>query len=138
MKTAVSELLLHKRITVIGHDYKNNSLRMILENHKSIIFYDCALIFDLGIIGHIISFVSFSGTLGMALELKRIGENPDDYNYILLSRDIEDTKNKNEILISYKDLEIESGDTISAANNVTKSNKTVRIFKIDVDNQQDS
>jgi len=104
----LTELLLNKKVNGIYHDYVNRSLHIYLDDKIHIIFYNCAIIFDLGIIGHFITYVSCTGTLGMALELKRIKENPDDYSCILLSRDIKDITNKNEILISYKEFKIEA------------------------------
>lgn len=102
----LEKLFLNKRITGIYHNYIDRSLCIYLDDKTNVTFYNCALVFDLGIIGHIITYVSCYGTLGMSFELKRMKEDSDDYNFLLLSRDIEDIKNKNEILISYKEIKV--------------------------------
>lgn len=94
-----------KKITAIYNNYIQQSLKINFEDNESIIFNGCVLTIDTGIIGHIISYVSNTGTLGMALELKRMNQDPDDFNFVILSRDIKDLEQKNELLISYKQME---------------------------------
>ena len=103
----LEKIFLNKRITGIYHNYIDRSLCIYLDDKSNITFCNCALIFDLGIIGHTITYVSCYGTLGIAHELKRMKEDSDDYNCLLLSRDIKDITNKNEILISYKEIKVE-------------------------------
>lgn len=95
----------NKRIISIIHNYLEKSLKINFEDNESIIFNDCALTIDTGIIGHTISYVANTGTLGMGLELKRMNQDPDDFNFVILSRDIKDMEQKNELLISYKQME---------------------------------
>ncbi|MFN3487552.1 MAG: hypothetical protein ACK4YV_00380 [Emticicia sp.] len=95
----------NKRIISIVHNYSEKSLKINFEDNESIIFNGCVLTIDTGIIGHIISYVSNTGTLGMAFELKRMNQDPDDFNFVILSRDIKDLEQKNELLISYKQME---------------------------------
>lgn len=104
----LSNQILNKRVVGICHSYVEQSIRINFEDRTSIIFNSCVIAFDLGIVGHVVSFVSFTGTLGMTLELKKMNKDPDEYNYIILSRDIKDIENKNELLISYKSVKIES------------------------------
>ncbi len=94
-----------KKITAIYNNYIQQSLKINFEDNESIIFNGCVLTIDTGIIGHIISYVSNTGTLGMAFELKRMNQDPDDFNFVILSRDIKDLEQKNELLISYKQME---------------------------------
>jgi len=100
--------ILNRRVTGVYHNYKLKQLSIQLDNGSLIAFYDCAIIFDLGIVGHYITYISNSGTLGMAMELRKNNENPDDFNFLILSRDIKDYLNKNEIVISYKKVQKES------------------------------
>ncbi|AFK03011.1 hypothetical protein Emtol_1869 [Emticicia oligotrophica DSM 17448] len=94
-----------EKIIAIYNNYIQQSLKINFEDNESIIFNGCVLTIDTGIIGHIISYVSNTGTLGMALELKRMNQDPDDFNFVILSRDIKDLEQKNELLISYKQME---------------------------------
>lgn len=100
--------VLGKRVTRIYHNYIEKSLVIYFDDDIMFQFYECALVFDLGITGHIINYVSPTGTLGMSFELKKLKYNPDDYNCLILSRDINDFDNKNEIIISFKDLQCTS------------------------------
>jgi hypothetical protein len=104
----VSSQILNKRVVGIYHNYIDQSLRLSLDDKTDIFFYGCAIVFDLGIIGHKVSFVSSTGTLGITFELKKMNKNPEDYKYIILSRDIKDIENKNELLVSYHQLEVKS------------------------------
>lgn len=106
----ISERILNKKITGIYNNFFEQTLMISFEDDCILKFSGCAIVFDLGMIGHIISFVSDSGTLGMALELKRIKLDPDEYNYLLISRDIKDYENKNEIVISYKKMEFKNNN----------------------------
>jgi hypothetical protein len=100
--------ILDKRVSKIYHNYIEKSLIIYFDEDFIVQFYDCVIVFDLGIIGHTITYASLTGTLGMSFELKRLKHNPDDYNCIILSRDIKDYENKNEMVISFKDLQLKS------------------------------
>lgn len=104
----ISEAVLNKKVVGIYHNYKAKILSITLEGGLLVEFSDCVIVFDLGIVGFVITYISDTGTLGMTLELKKINENPDDYNYIIMSRDIKDFQNKNEIVISYKEVSIKN------------------------------
>jgi hypothetical protein len=95
--------ILDKRVTRIYHNYIEKSLIIYFNEEMTVEFYECAIVFDLGIVGHTITYATFTGTLGMTFELKRFKQNPDDYNCIILSRDIKDYENKNEMIISFKE-----------------------------------
>ena len=101
--TEILQKLLDKRVSRIFHNYIEKSLIIYFDEDLMIQFYECAIVFDLGITGHIITFASLTGTIGMSFELKNLNQNPDDYNCIILSRDIEDYENKNEMIISFKE-----------------------------------
>lgn len=103
----IIEEILNKRVTRVYHNYNEKSMTIYFEENLIVHFHDCVIVFDLGIIGHIITYVSINGTLGMVSEIKRYKLNPEDYEYILLSRDINDFENKNEIVISYKRVQVE-------------------------------
>lgn len=104
--TEISEKILNKKVVGIYNNFIEQTLELSFEDNCIIKFNQCAIVFDLGIVGHTVSFISFNGTLGIALELKKMKLNPEEYNYLLISRDIEDYENKNELLISYKKLEV--------------------------------
>ena len=79
----------NRKITGVYHNYKSKQLTISLDNGVSVIFEGCAIVFDLGIIGYEITYVSNTGTLGLTLELKKNKEIPEDYNFLLLSRAIQ-------------------------------------------------
>lgn len=108
-----SEKILNNKIVGIYHNYIEQSLKIRFENKTAIIFYECAVVFDLGIIGHIVSYVSQTGTLGMSFEIKKMNQDPSDYHFIILSRDINDIDKKNELVISYKTMQYENFDSKS-------------------------
>jgi hypothetical protein len=100
----ISEKLLGKRVSGIYHNYVAQSLSLSLDDGLIVQFDKCAIVFDLGIIGHVITYVANTGTLGIVLELKRYKEDPESYNFLILSRDINDYEHKNEIVIAYKNV----------------------------------
>lgn len=100
--------ILNKKVIGIYHNYKLKQLTINLGHDSLITFYDCAIVFDLGIVGHVISYLSNTGTLGIITELKKNNEDPEDFNFLILSRDIKDYLNKNEIVISYKSVQKEN------------------------------
>lgn len=102
----LSKKMLNIRVTGIYNNFQERTLTISFQEDFVVKFNECAISFDLGITGHIVSYVSDRGTLGMTLELKKMKLNPEDYNYFLISRDIEDYDNKNELIISYKNFEI--------------------------------
>lgn len=104
----ILEAVMNKKVVGIHHNYKAKILSISLEDGLLVEFRDCAIVFDLGIVGYVITYISNTGTLGMALELKKINENSDDYNCIIMSRDVKDFQNKNEIVISYKEMFIKN------------------------------
>ncbi|OWP84390.1 hypothetical protein BWK59_05535 [Flavobacterium davisii] len=104
----ISQKILGKRVTRIYHNYIDKSLLIYFDEDLLVHFYECAIVFDLGIVGHKITYASHSGTLGISFELKKIGQDPDDYKCIIFSRDIKDYENKNEMVISYKNIKTES------------------------------
>jgi hypothetical protein len=100
------EKILNKKVTGVYHEYILNKLHIHFENGFEIEFDVCVIVFDLGIIGHSISHISNTGTLGMAHELKKHHFNLDDFKTTILSRDINDIENKNEMIIAYKSAQI--------------------------------
>lgn len=56
----ITELLMNRKIKGFYHGYIDRSLRVFFEDGLVIIFFNCALVFDLGMTGHSISFVSES------------------------------------------------------------------------------
>lgn len=94
----------NRKITGIYHNYLSKQLTISLDNDLSVVFEGCAIVFDLGIVGHTITYVSDTGTLGLVLELKKNKEIPEDYNFMFLSRDIKAYENKNELVIAYKNV----------------------------------
>lgn len=104
IQTEIISKFTNLKIVGIIHNYYENRLTINFENNLNITFEDCVLVFDSGVINHIISFIAFSGTLGMTLELKSMGVNPDEYNFIILSKDITDYENKRELKIVYKNI----------------------------------
>ncbi|GEN72148.1 hypothetical protein [Chryseobacterium lathyri] len=105
-QTEIISKFTDKKIIGIVHDYYKNRLTINFDNNLNIIFEDCVLAFDSGVIKQIISFISFSGTLGMTLELKSMGLDPEKYNFIIFSKDITDYENKSELKIAYKKVKI--------------------------------
>ncbi|MCV9931833.1 hypothetical protein OIU80_06010 [Flavobacterium sp. LS1R47] len=102
------EKILDKRVIGTYYNFIEKTLTISFERDFVLKFYDCAIIFDLGIVGHIVTFISSNSTLGITHELKKMDKDPDDYNFLLISRDIKDYHNKNEILIAYKTLEFKN------------------------------
>jgi len=81
----ISERILNKKVAGIYNNFFEQTLIIsFFEDDCILKLGGCVIVFDLGMIGHIISFVSDSCTLGMALELKRMKLDPDEYNYLLL------------------------------------------------------
>lgn len=107
MKTNTAfENSLKKTIGLIVKGVTNNFLKsevvIYFENEKSITFYDCALVYDSGIVGVQIGDYSNDAGLGMKLELTKITKESEEYFFCTLSRDFKDYENKKEIRISYK------------------------------------
>ena len=93
-------------VTRVINNYVEKTLTLYLDNDTSVIFFDCKLIFDLGIIGHKIGEVSSCAGLGMTLELNKYLIDSNDYQTCSISRNFSDFLNKNEIRIAYKHYEI--------------------------------
>lgn len=91
-------------VNKISNDFLNKEITIYFDNDKSITFSDCAFVYDLGIIGVCIGEYSDDAGLGMKLELNKFTENSEDYMFCSLSRDFKDFKNKNEIRISFKQI----------------------------------
>ena len=102
----ILQKILDKRVTRVYHNYIQKSLTIYFDEDLIVQFFECAFVFDLGIIGHTVTYASNTGALGMALELKKNKQDPDDYNSVILSRDIKDFENKNEIIISFKECKL--------------------------------
>ena len=66
----ISEKILNKKVTRIYNDFIERTLTISFQEDFVLKFKQCAISFDLGITGHIVTYVSNSGTLGMTLELK--------------------------------------------------------------------
>ena len=98
--------ILGKRVSGVYYNYLLQILTINFENGYSLEFDGCVVVFDLGIVGHTINYISLTGTLGISSELKKLKLNLDDYNFITLSRDINDYENKNEMIVSYKNIQI--------------------------------
>jgi hypothetical protein len=90
-----------KQITSVQNNCTQCSIKLFFEDSSYIEFNNCVFSNDLGIIGHKINFLSDKPTLGTVLSLKELNLNPDNYKFLLLSRDIDDFKNKNEFIIVY-------------------------------------
>ncbi len=103
---AFYEKILYKKVTGVYHEYALSKLHIHFENGFEIEFSGCVIVFDLGIIGHSISHISNTGTLGMAHELKKNHFNLDDFKTTILSRDINEIANKNEMIIACKSVQI--------------------------------
>jgi len=93
-------------VSMVTNDFIKKEVTIHFDNEKSITFFGCALVYDLGIIGKRIGEYSNDAGLGMKLELNKLIENSEEYFFCSLSRDFEDYKNKNEIRISFKKIEI--------------------------------
>jgi hypothetical protein len=102
----ITQKILGKRVVRICHNYIEKSLVIYFDGDMIVQFYECAIVFDLGVIGHIITYASLTSTLGMTFELKKFKQDPDDYNFIIISRDIKDYENKNEMIISFKECKL--------------------------------
>ncbi len=107
MDTIISHIL-NKKITGLFHNYIEMSMSVFFEDTTELKFVECAIVMNSGIVGHEITFASTSGTLGLTLELKKLGRDPNDYLYFIMSRDIKDFNNKNELLICYKRIQLQS------------------------------
>lgn len=95
------------KVTGIVHNYYNKTLSIYFEGGSCLHFNGCVIVFDLGIMGHKVGYVAPKGTLGLTLEFEKLKLDPSDYNFCLLSRDIADYKNKNEIVLAFKDVKLE-------------------------------
>jgi hypothetical protein len=94
---------------VLNGMYYNIELKWVvffLNNGICIKLMGCAIMYDSGLIGKEISFISISGSLGPAFDMRKMGLNADDYHFLLLNRDIKDQANKHEIQVSYKTAQI--------------------------------
>jgi hypothetical protein len=100
------EKILSKKVTGVYHNYSLQKLSILFENGLTIEFDGCVIVFDLGIVGHTINYISNNGTLGLIQELKKNHLNPEDYKSTTLSRDIDDFENKNEMIVAYKNVSI--------------------------------
>ena len=94
-------------VTGVINNYMDRTLTLTLNNDERLIFFDCKLIFDLGITGHKIGEISSDAGLGMALELKKYSIDPNAYQMCSISKDFNDYMNKNEIRIAYDYYEFE-------------------------------
>jgi len=90
------------KVTGLIHNYSDRTLTLLLGDNRRLIFYECQLIYDLGIIDCIIGDVSKSAGLGIVLELKRLNINPEEYIYCTISKGFDDIENKREIIICFK------------------------------------
>ncbi|WP_343615939.1 hypothetical protein [Flavobacterium sp.] len=72
MMTEIIEKIMNKKIIGIYTNTINQTLEISFEDNFVIKFKECAIVFDLGIVGHTVSFISFNGTLGMTHELKKM------------------------------------------------------------------
>ncbi len=101
-------LILERRITGIFQNHIEKTVMLSLDNQTTITFLGCVLVIDSGIIGHDLTYLAETSTLGITLEFKRMKLDADDFKHLLISRDIKDYKNKNEFLVSYKEVRMGS------------------------------
>lgn len=89
------------RVIGLVHNYSNRSVTVCFDQGKNLLFNDCQLVYDLGIIGNVIKDISSSAGLGMVLELRKLNIEPENYSYCTLSKGFENIVNKQEIRISF-------------------------------------
>jgi hypothetical protein len=73
-------------------------------------FSDCAVMYDSGLIGRTIFYVSTNGSLGPVLALREMSLDPDDYKVLFLCENVREIHDKHEIQILYKTMEISDDD----------------------------
>jgi hypothetical protein len=106
-----------RRIVGLYQNYIEGFLQMKLDSNLYVVFKDCSVALDLGITGHEIVVASDTVGLGMALILRRMKLNPDDFQYAFLSHEMSDLNVKNEISIAYKSIIVQDEEYRGATEN---------------------
>lgn len=90
----------------IHHDYVKKDTGILLEGSIMLLFKDCVLVYDGGIIGDKIIYASeYSGEMGFVLDFRERKLNVEDYKFAIL-KGAEDEFPRHQIRIAYKSIEV--------------------------------
>ncbi|AFK03010.1 hypothetical protein Emtol_1868 [Emticicia oligotrophica DSM 17448] len=100
------------KVHAMIHYYNQNKLSISFENtNKYLVFHDCPLVFDSGIIGKIVKNLNdYKGEMSFVIVFREMNLDVDEYNFFLIKGDGGKEHFQNEIRIAYKTIEVESID----------------------------
>jgi len=101
----VLDKLIGQKVLGLKYDFLNSNISINFKNDVEILFDDCLIVYDLGIVGAVIKDVSLSAGLGMVLEIKQFSDT-ENYHYCTLSRGFNDLSEKREIRLSFKKVQL--------------------------------
>ncbi|URM35545.1 hypothetical protein [Flavobacterium anhuiense] len=95
------------KVRGIIHNYNLKKLSIsFYDTNESLIFYDCPVSFDTGIIGKEIRIVNeYSGEMSFVIVFREMKLNSEDYNYFIIKGEDGERHSQNQIRIAYKRIE---------------------------------
>ncbi|URM35547.1 hypothetical protein [Flavobacterium anhuiense] len=104
----VIENLIGLEVLGVNHYYNLNKMVILLENNTNLIFYNCPLVFDAGMIGKkILLLQEYKGEMSFVIVFKEMKLDVDDYNYFIIKGEEGSKHYENQIRIAFERMEIQ-------------------------------